>query len=525
MNNQVSDMFIKLKEYFLSLSKKAKTVLLVSLVVLVVVAYALTTWLNKTNYEVLFTGLTQQELVEISGRLQSDSVTYLIEGTSILVPRENEHVVRASLVSEGYPKNGFSYGVFTDNVGMMSTDFEKNKFELYELQDRIASTIRIFSGVQDAVVTIALAENNRYVLESEKQEATAAVTVIMQNNREVTSELASTIQHLVSTSVLGVDFSNVTVADGKGIVVSSSNSSSVGATQDKMNIELEIENSIKSKIMEILQPIYGRENIRVSVKSNVDIDKRISEITSYAGNDDNRGVVNNEDTAQEVVRNDGVNPAGVPGTEVNADFPVYEGAVVDGEEVYFNDQRSYEYLVNQIKEQIQSEAGTITDVTVSAVINSEPLDEVEMDSIRRLIGNTAGIDPTLLVDKVAVVGMLFEVQPEVVVLEESWISANALFLAIALGVLLLAIIVATIAMIITSKKRKKKAVMQAEIDRIAEEENRARELEELAAIDLTEVPMTREMEIKEKIQQFVAEYPEIAAKLLRTWMRGGDTSD
>jgi flagellar M-ring protein FliF len=36
---------------------------------------------------------------------------------------------------------------------MTSTDYEKETYKIYELQDRLAATIKYFSGVRDATVT------------------------------------------------------------------------------------------------------------------------------------------------------------------------------------------------------------------------------------------------------------------------------------------------------------------------------------------------------------------------------------
>ena len=82
-------------------------------------------------------------------------------GGTILVPEQQENQLRAQLVMAGYPKSGFSYDLYTGNISMMTTDADRENYELFYLQDRLASTIRQFDGVKDAVVTITPAEETK----------------------------------------------------------------------------------------------------------------------------------------------------------------------------------------------------------------------------------------------------------------------------------------------------------------------------------------------------------------------------
>ncbi|MCL2539084.1 MAG: flagellar M-ring protein FliF, partial [Oscillospiraceae bacterium] len=103
--------------------------------------------LNRKPYAVLFAGMTQQETAEIASKLQEMGEDYKIEkGDTILVLKDREDRLKALLVSEGYPKSGLTYDVFTSNVGMMSTDFERKQYAILALQDRMAATIRYMNG-------------------------------------------------------------------------------------------------------------------------------------------------------------------------------------------------------------------------------------------------------------------------------------------------------------------------------------------------------------------------------------------
>lgn len=83
----------------------------------------------------------------------------------------------------------------------MTTDDENQTYKLYDLQNRIGATIRLFEGVKDAKVTIALGNKQKYVLDENASKPSASVTVITKTGYELTQKQAQGIQRLVSHSV------------------------------------------------------------------------------------------------------------------------------------------------------------------------------------------------------------------------------------------------------------------------------------------------------------------------------------
>ena len=159
---------------------------------------------------------------------------------------------------------------------------EREQLELYELQDRIAAVVRCFDGVQEAVVDITPGEDNTFILDSEnKYDASAAVFVTMRDGAELTQKQVQGIRNFVSHSVQGLEIDNVTITDSYG------NTYSAGDTftdiQDlstlKLQLEEQINNKIRTSVLQVLTPIYGTENVKVSVNSIVDLDRSYTDST------------------------------------------------------------------------------------------------------------------------------------------------------------------------------------------------------------------------------------------------------
>lgn len=499
-------------------NRKTKTTFAAVLVLVVLFAFVMTSFLNNQSYATLFAGLNEQEATEIMAKLQETEVDYKYEGGTILVPTEQEQSLKATLVSEGYPKSGLTYDVFKSNVDLMSTDFEKDSYKIFDLQERMASTIRLFEGVKDATVTIAIGSDKKYVLESEKIDSSASVVVIMEEGGSPSGEQVKGIQRLVAKSIPGMKMENVVIVDGEGREVSASDyGSQEGASKLKMSLEHEIENTTQAKLLHLLQPIFGENNVRVTVKSTVDVDKKIKEITNYVPTADNKGIPSKAVTTQEII-GDKDQVGGIPGTESNADIPVYPGITTDGTEIYFKDERSLDYLVNQVKEQVQSDSGVMTDLTVSVALDSKDLTVKKASELKQLVAMTAGIDTAIADEKVAIFNTQFLSEEEDTA--AAWngiggfITQSKYGKLILIGIVLLLIILAVVGIVLGRLKKKSK---HQEEDKVLETG--------VLSINLEDIKPTRESELKEEIREFADQNPEISAQLIKTWLRGGEENE
>lgn len=270
MQEKIKGYLGKVAGWWKAAGKKVKLFLIAGLIAVVaVVAVVLAMQMNQP-YTTLFTGLNQTELNEIVSYLSEQGMAdYRIEGSdTILVPAEQEVRLKAALAQQGYPKSGFAYSMYLDHVGSLTTEGEREQLELYELQDRIAAVVRCFDGVQEAVVDITPGEDNTFILDSEnKYDASAAVFVTMRDGAELTQKQVQGIRNFVSHSVQGLEIDNVTITDSYG------NTYSAGDTftdiQDlstlKLQLEEQINNKIRTSVLQVLTPIYGTENVKVSV--------------------------------------------------------------------------------------------------------------------------------------------------------------------------------------------------------------------------------------------------------------------
>lgn len=533
----------KIKEVLEKLGAGTKK-LLVGLVVLVICfSIGVAFLLNNKPYEVLFSEISSDEASQIIGKLKEDGISYQYKSNGdILVPKDILEQTKADLVYEGYPKSGFTYRTLLDNVNMMTTDSDKETYIIYELQDRIGATICLFNGVKDAKVTLALAEKERFALSDTKTEkSSGAVTVIMQDGGSPTEKQVKAIQRLVSKAVPGMELEDVVVIDGNGVEVSSSNSSSLTATNSEGNeIAQEVEKKIQEKVLNLLDPIYGEGNVRVAVKGQINMEKLIRETIEYTTPDkinkqDKSGIVSQESSSSE--SSDGLSgTGGVAGSESNSDISEYDEETGDSNDSHYDSNSiTKEYLVNQVKEQSEIMPGILEDVTISVVINASDFGSLTEEELVELVCNASGITGEDRADKVMIVSVPFygtETENKEQSENENtnsdvteamdripiWVYATGM---VVLFILLL---------LFTIRFIRRKRAQELPFEDEDQEESNLEEEKEVEQVERGKEEIDERLEFKnehgvelrDNIRDFTKQNPEIVAQLIKNWLNGDE---
>ena len=325
-----------LKESWLNIPEKTRKLIAIlagGTIVLALIALLVLNLGRNTDYSTLFTGLSQEEAQQVVNLLQDQGIDYRYNSNdgAIRVPEASVDQTRARLVSQGYPKSGFTYDMYLKNTGLLTTESDKEQITLYELQDRLGATIRLFEGVQDAKVTIVLQEPQRFVIDDNSgQEGSGSVVITMQNGSSLTAEKAKAVKNLISHSVKGVNFTNVRVFDAMTMleVDGDIGDSGSGTGTDTISLTSMVENSIAANVRRVLEQLYGAGNVAVSVKGTLNMERLIQENTQYTvpekiDNEDKTGLLQTEEVMNESTNAASQDAGGLVGADANAATPRY----------------------------------------------------------------------------------------------------------------------------------------------------------------------------------------------------------
>lgn len=367
------------------------------------------------DYSILFTGMNQEEAQQVVSLLQESNIDYRYDNGegAIRVPSATVDQTRANLLSQGYPKSGFTYDTYLKNTGLMTTESDKEQITVYELQDRLGAQIRLFDGVQDAKVTIALGGDRRFVLDdADEVNASASVVVTMQNGSSLTPEKAQAVKGLISHAVRGLNITETAVYDAATMLeVGGEGDGSSGGATDIAALTTMVENSIAANVRRVLEQLYGSGNVAVSVKGTLNMERLIQESTQYTTPDkideeDKTGLLQQENLTDESTVSSNQGAGGLVGADANADTPRYTNENGTGQvnDSYSNNSSSRIWLYNMLKEQRQVDPGMLQDASIGVVIITDTeKDEVQQQNLLRLVANSAGIPVDIMDQKITIV--------------------------------------------------------------------------------------------------------------------------
>ncbi len=546
MEEKLNNFWEKVKSFFANMSKTTKVVLAIVLAMILIIFLARWVVIQTRPYEVVFYDLTDADLQQITAYMLDNNVEgYRIEGNTILMPDGEADPLRAAIYMLGLPNSGTAYETYNSMVGSMSTDSDKAQAVQYDREMSLASTIRNITGIHDAVVMLTPGENRSYVLDSTNMvNATAHVHVELTGTQPLSSEVVNAIRLAVSHGWQDLDPSDVAISDNLGNSYSDS-SSSVTAIGEASYLKLEIQeyvnNQIRSELMSGLAAIYGISGIRISVATEVDIDRKISTSTEYPmpeyaidPNDpnDGAGIIGSQVWSGAYYGQDGVYIGGLVGATPNSDIPMYPtDADGDGEldwQGYTSGQTDYK--VPEVNTQSEQLAGVVTDVRIGVAIDTDGTNAEALDNeaLLHYVSVLSGVGTEIADEKISIIYGSFDESfaiPE----EEEGIQAWVWFAIIA-GLALFVIIVITIIVLLRKKKREEEEAAEAaaEEERRLEAERAAAEIAALAPVDgadIMDVNTEKSMELRKDLRTFVGNNPEIAASLLRNLMKGGEPPD
>lgn len=545
MKEKATQAWQKMRETFGAMSKKVRILLGVMLVLIIAGIVAGVVVMNSGKpYAVLFTELTSEDMQSVLGYLDETGATnYQVKNNdTILVPAEQEAALKAKVLMQGYPTSGFGYTLYLDNVNALSTESDRKNLQLLDLQERLGAVARSFDGVKDAQVTIAQGEDRRYVLDSDNVlEASASVILTMQNGKTLSREQTDAIRGAVARSVKGLEISNIDISDTTGKRYTSGDESmSSDASQLKLAMEEQINNKVRNGVMEVLTPLFGLSNVSVTVNSTVDVSRSTQEQTEYSepawaadGSTGGKGIIGSRVYEYNIGRDTDATVGGPAGTTTNADLNTYveEGYQPDGQETNLYASGQTDYNVDTKNTKTERAAGVVTDVMVSVSINSETAGNTGTDSLRRHVARAAGIIPELETEKISILAVPFY-NPDTAPAgtDDGALSIQPWMLYALIAGVILFVILLMIILIVRGRSKKRKARLAAQ--EAAQQQQMLYAMAGMAppegdgqGADIMDLRTERSMELRKDVRAFAENNPEIAAQMVRGWLRGGEDAN
>lgn len=334
-------------------------------------------WLNVPNYRVLFSDLDPESAGRVTERLRAQEVTFQLgdSGRTVLVPAEQLDQLRLDFAVNGLPSSGrMGFEIF-DSLQFGATEFLEQVNFRRALEGEIARTIATISEVASARVHISMAKERLFGETSET--AKASVVLKLRSSRPLSPATTQGISALVAAAVEGLTAESVVIMDTNGRSLATPHGDAdepLSGAQLERQQQLEIQ--LAKRVVDLLEPVVGVGGARanVAVRLHLDSEQRVEErwtdpvVRSRSSTTEGPGISSSESQ-------------NVAGARANLPGPVPPGS-------------------NQPGPPVVTQAGTTTSVTTPTRMSETVNNEVGKELIRveRPRGGVERLSVAVLID-------------------------------------------------------------------------------------------------------------------------------
>jgi flagellar M-ring protein FliF len=426
---------------------------------------------RQAEWRVLYSNLSDKDGGAVIAQLNTMNVPYKHAdgGGAILVPADLVYDARLKLASLGLPKGSVSGFEMMESNRFGMTQFQERLTFQRGLEGELTRSIQALSSVQNARVHLALPNQNGFF--REQQKPSASVLLSLHPGRTLDRAQLAGIIHLVASSVPEMSPSSVSVLDDTGKLLSSTSDGSggaLGADAEQLQYIRQVEQQYSQRILDILEPIVGRQNVKAQVTAELDFSQTESTTESHKPNQAPEvGAIRSQQVVESTNAASNSPPSGVPGATSNqppgaASAPINGAAqtlAANGQSSPVGGKREsiINYEVDKTVRVVKGASGMVKRINAAVVVNnssvtndkgkttSTPLTDAQIEKMTALVRETVGfnkergdsvnlMNAAFVSDKIDVPDLPMWRQPEAVDLARSfaWPLGTLLFAALVL---------------------------------------------------------------------------------------------
>ncbi len=286
MKENLQNFWTKIQEVYARMELRQRLMIAILLVVTFGIIIAMISFSTKTDYGLLFARLAPEDAQRTINKLNDLSIPYKLrdEGSSIWIPADKVYETRINMASEniGLKTSGVGFEIF-DKTTLGVTEFvQKNVNYRRAMEGELQRTILSINGIDFVRVHLVFPEEK--IFKEDQQEPSASV--MLRLNRRLSDKQIDGITNLIASAVEGLDPSKITVVDQDGRILSDNFEDSIaGLSNQQMKMQSQVENQMMIKVQSMLDQILdvGNSVVRVTAEINFDQLETTTEIFDPEG--------------------------------------------------------------------------------------------------------------------------------------------------------------------------------------------------------------------------------------------------
>lgn len=238
-------------------------------------------WSRDPDYSVLYAGLSGEQGGRALAELQKLNIPYRITegGRVIMVPSGQLGQARLQLAARGVPKTDSDSWGLLDNETLGVSPFVEQVHYVRGLEANLSHTVGELDGVLSAQVTLAMPKRTGFLADEPKP--SASVLLRLAPGARMSSAQVAGVVGLIASSVPGLDRENVTVVDQDGKVLSAQSGNDMQEVPAQLAIVEQVNTRYARLIDDLLAPVVGQGNYRISVDADIDFAQSKQSLVRY----------------------------------------------------------------------------------------------------------------------------------------------------------------------------------------------------------------------------------------------------
>jgi flagellar M-ring protein FliF len=296
---------------------RAKMMLGLGLAGLAAVLVSLLIWKDSGNLAPLYPNLSDKDAAAVMTQLAALKVPYKSagDGTTLLVPLEMVPELRLKLAQAGLPKGTTTGFELMDNARFGQSQLQERTNLQRALEGELTRSIQSIQAVQSARVHLALPVQNGFF--REQQKPSASVLLTLHPGRTLDRAQVAGIVHLVSSSVPEMAPKSVSIVDQNSSLLSAPpEAGAQGLDTQQLQYLQQVEANYLKRVVEILEPALGRDNLRATVTAELDFNQVESTSENFKPNQSGEQTIRSQRSNESNIAGAAL-PSGVPGAASN----------------------------------------------------------------------------------------------------------------------------------------------------------------------------------------------------------------
>jgi len=211
---------------------------------------------GRPDWRVLISGLDGKDVQQVTQELSGAGIPFETtpDGAGVQVPAEMLDKARMEVAAKGMPQTGRMGFELFDKPNWVGSEFDERVNYQRAMEGELEHTIATLGVVKSARVHLVLPQPSLF---SGEEKLAKASVVLKLKRATLEMEQMESIRSLVASAVENLSPEQVTLVDADGRVSFK--------TRTKSATDGELEHAMEAKLVAMLEPLAGHENVRATV--------------------------------------------------------------------------------------------------------------------------------------------------------------------------------------------------------------------------------------------------------------------